>query len=254
MSTAVVRMPVLPADAPLVAAYPILLGTLDVPHGSLYETDNGTTITTPLVATLLVSDGRPIVVDNGYDVNYLPRFTFPNTLEEHALEHGLWEHDMTFEEVQLVVNTHLHSDHGGMNRAFPEARICVQEAEYRYAFAPDERLEFAYRPSSGHRVVPRDRFDLLSGNVEIAPGVWVVHTPGHTPGHQAVVAHTASGWVVIAGDAAHARTIWEGEDRAAVIHDDVAFDRSVQVLRGSGCLPLFSHDLEWTHDEMKESY
>ena len=108
-------------------------------------------------------------------------------------------------EVALVINTHLHFDHCGGNRLFPGIPIHVQRRELEAAREPDytipEWVEF-----EGATYVE------LDGEAEIVPGVRVLPTPGHTPGHQSVLVDTDDGLVVVAGDVAYR---WEDFDAAA---------------------------------------
>ncbi len=107
------------------------------------------------------------------------------------------------EEISIVVHTHLHYDHCGNNRLFPNARFFVQREELRYALAPTSFDASAYfAPSLG--LIPDylgTTFELLDGDAVIAEGVRVITTPGHTPGHQSVLVETAAGRYCIAGDA-----------------------------------------------------
>ncbi len=107
------------------------------------------------------------------------------------------------EEIAIVIHTHLHYDHCGNNRLFPRARFFVQREELRYALAPTSFDASAYfAPSLG--ITPDflgTKFELLDGDAEIAEGVRVIATPGHTPGHQSVLVETAKGLYCIAGDA-----------------------------------------------------
>ena len=105
----------------------------------------------------------------------------------------------------LVINTHLHFDHCGGNRLFAGLPIYVQRIEREAARQPDytipEWVEF-----EGASYVE------LDGDAEIVPGVRVLPTPGHTPGHQSVLVDTDDGLVVVAGDVAYR---WEDFDAAA---------------------------------------
>jgi glyoxylase-like metal-dependent hydrolase (beta-lactamase superfamily II) len=107
------------------------------------------------------------------------------------------------EEIAIVIHTHLHYDHAGNNHLFPQARFVVQREELRYALAPTTFDASAYfAPSLG--VTPDylgTKFELLDGDAEIADGVRVIPTPGHTPGHQSVLVDTAGGRYCITGDA-----------------------------------------------------
>jgi len=107
------------------------------------------------------------------------------------------------EEIAIVIHTHLHYDHAGNNRLFPNARFYVQREELRYALAPTSFDASAY--FAPHLGITPDylgtRFELLDGDTQIADGVRVITTPGHTPGHQSVLVNTSGGRYCIAGDA-----------------------------------------------------
>ena len=107
------------------------------------------------------------------------------------------------EEITIVIHTHLHYDHAGNNRLFPNARFLVQREELRYALAPTSFDATAYfAPSLG--ITPDylgTKFEFLDGDAEITDGVRAITTPGHTPGHQSVIVDTAGGRFCVAGDA-----------------------------------------------------
>jgi N-acyl homoserine lactone hydrolase len=95
-------------------------------------------------------------------------------------------------DVAAVVNTHLHFDHCGGNRRFAGTPTYVQRAELAAAVEPDYLVEWVRFPGVA--------YVELDGDAELAPGVSVLFTPGHSPGHQAVVVETTSGPVVLGGD------------------------------------------------------
>jgi len=99
-------------------------------------------------------------------------------------------------EVAFVINTHLHFDHCGGNRLFAGTPIYVQRREREAAREEDytipEWVEF-----DGADYVE------LEGEQELLPGLRVLPTPGHTPGHQSVLVETDDGLVVVGGDVAY---------------------------------------------------
>lgn len=105
-------------------------------------------------------------------------------------------------EVEFVILTHLHFDHCGNNRLFPQARFLIQREELRYAAAPDPVQEMAYSPicRGMHPDYLGTSFEVVEGEVVIAPGLVVVPVPGHTPGSQAVLVESGGKMFGIAGD------------------------------------------------------
>ena len=96
------------------------------------------------------------------------------------------------DEIDLVINCHLHADHAGGNVEFPNARILVQPAELTAAREPDYSVPAALNLDAGH-------YEVRDGEHEPLPGVRVVPTPGHSPGHQSVAIDTDAGRLLLAG-------------------------------------------------------
>jgi glyoxylase-like metal-dependent hydrolase (beta-lactamase superfamily II) len=108
------------------------------------------------------------------------------------------------QDVELVILTHLHWDHAGNCDLFPDARVVVQRSELRYAIAPGRFFRRSFlAPESGWGVPPylQPNIETVDGEVELAPGLRVVPSPGHTPGSHSVIADTGHGRFCIAGDA-----------------------------------------------------
>jgi N-acyl homoserine lactone hydrolase len=102
-------------------------------------------------------------------------------------------------DVVFVINTHLHFDHCGGNRLFAGIPIYVQRLEREAARAEGYTIPEWVEFDGAHYVE-------LEGEEELLPGLQVVPTPGHTPGHQSVLVETDEGLVVVAGDVAYTWT------------------------------------------------
>lgn len=142
-----------------------------------------------------------ILVDTGVGAKETDRFRdiygVDNSGAPTRLEDAIRAAGHAPEDVDLVVNTHLHFDHAGGNTrlansgepepAFPNARYLVQRGEYEFAHRNNERVRASYLPANYEPIAEAGRFEFLEGDVDVVPGVRVVRTPGHTPHHQSVV-------------------------------------------------------------------
>jgi glyoxylase-like metal-dependent hydrolase (beta-lactamase superfamily II) len=100
------------------------------------------------------------------------------------------------EDIDIVINTHLHFDHCGWNTlrkdgkivpTFPRAKYYAPEGEWQYARHPSERDAISYIPDNYDPLVQSGQMTLLKGGEEIVPGISVKTFPGHTASMQAVV-------------------------------------------------------------------
>ncbi|OGL60214.1 MAG: hypothetical protein A3J27_01865 [Candidatus Tectomicrobia bacterium RIFCSPLOWO2_12_FULL_69_37] len=110
-------------------------------------------------------------------------------------------------DVETVILSHLHWDHFGAARLFPEARFHLQRRELGFWRGPAGEHAFLrhYLADLGDAawLEEEGRLHLLEGDAEIAPGVSVHPVGGHTPGLQVVRVRTEEGWAVLAVDAAY---------------------------------------------------
>jgi glyoxylase-like metal-dependent hydrolase (beta-lactamase superfamily II) len=100
------------------------------------------------------------------------------------------------EDIDVVINTHLHFDHCGWNTirqnervvpTFPKAKYYVQEGEWRHANGHFERDRISYISDNYNPLVDSGQMELLRGDREIVPGISVRIFPGHTAYMQAVI-------------------------------------------------------------------
>jgi glyoxylase-like metal-dependent hydrolase (beta-lactamase superfamily II) len=114
-----------------------------------------------------------------------------------ALEDGIRAAGHRPEDIAFVINSHLHFDHCGGNTyrdasgavriAFPNARYIVQRREYDVATHLNERTAASYLVHNYVPIFEAGRFDLVDGERELLPGIRLLPTPGHTPGHQGIL-------------------------------------------------------------------
>jgi glyoxylase-like metal-dependent hydrolase (beta-lactamase superfamily II) len=105
------------------------------------------------------------------------------------------------EDIDVVINTHLHFDHCGWNTVrdkngkivptFPRAKYYAPEGEWQYARKPSERDSISYIPDNYDPLVQSGQMTLLKGGEEIVPGISVKTFSGHTAHMQAVIVESA---------------------------------------------------------------
>jgi len=108
--------------------------------------------------------------------------------------------------VNIVALSHLHFDHaGGLldadgQRAFANAKIVAQRAEWEIAFDDNPRIVAGYDQAELRLVHRFAETDSVDGDLELMRGVTVIQTGGHTAGHQAIVVRGRAGTVGFFGD------------------------------------------------------
>jgi N-acyl homoserine lactone hydrolase len=143
--------------------------------------NDGTTV--PVFAWIVDGPDGAVVVDTGM------LDSTPELDAEWAPTIHEWPE---IDRVACVVNTHLHFDHCGGNRLYAGTPIYVQRAELEAVRAPDYLEDWVHFDGA--------TYVQLEGDADVLPGISVLFTPGHSPGHQAVVVDTTEGPVVLAGD------------------------------------------------------
>jgi len=131
------------------------------------------------------------------------------TLSDQLAAIGLKTSDITY-----VAISHTHGDHIGNVGLFPDSTILMQRAEYAWISSPDgpndnvNQLKALARKLLG---TPK-HLKQLEGDTDVFGdgSVTLLSTPGHTPGHQALLVHLKnSGFIILSGDVVHLRENFE---------------------------------------------
>ena len=154
-------------------------------------------ITLGLNCLLVRAAGKTILVETGagdkFDAKWQDIYGIEHTV---GLLESLGACGVGPDEVDIVVNTHLHFDHCGGNTrrdsdgrvtpTFARARYVVQRGELEHARQPTERDRASFLPENFEPLAASGQWSLVERDSEIAPGVELVRLPGHTRDMQGV--------------------------------------------------------------------
>ena len=145
---------------------------------------------------LVRARGKTLLIETGNGTKWSDKLRDIYAIEQgDPLTASLRAQHVSPEQIDLVINTHLHFDHaGGGTRlengravpAFPNAQYIVQSAEIDHALHPTERDRASYFPENVLPITEAKQWRAVEGNVEIFPGISVERIPGHNADIQAV--------------------------------------------------------------------
>ncbi len=136
----------------------------------------------------------PFLFDTGFGQGD-DETTLHYTVVRRDVVAALAEEGVPTKEVKAIANCHLHFDHGGGNHRFPGTTVLCQKMEVANARGA------SYTIAADVIDYPKARFETLDGEGDLAPGLRLIPTPGHTTGHQSLVVETTQGRIVLAGQA-----------------------------------------------------
>ena len=197
-------------------------GTIRLDGGALYGVvpkviwstltppDRRNQVSVGLNCLLVRAGGKNIVVDTGVGNKHTPQRKRSSATKAGGLVSDLKAHGLGVEDIDTVALTHLHFDHaGGCTRrgygekavpTFPKATYLIQRKDWYEATHTSERTEAAYRPEDFVPLEESRQLELLDGDTEIAPDVWLKITGGHTSGHQMLFIESGDQRVAYLGD------------------------------------------------------
>ncbi len=152
---------------------------------------HGTEVRVPVYAIYIDRPDAKILVDTGFDKAWVERklpFGKPQQSAEQAIEAQLRAIGVSPDDVDYVVNSHLHADHCSGNKKFPNATFVFSKSELRHAFVPDPWERLGYDRDLVD--MPAAKMELLELNgydYDVVPGVTLIETPGHSAGHLSIV-------------------------------------------------------------------
>jgi len=152
--------------------------------------------------SLLVRTGKKnILIETGIG-NKLPERMVQIYKQPAKLLDNLHAAGVAPEDIDIVINTHLHFDHCGWNTVrrgdrvvatFPNAKYYVQEKEWEHGRLQLERDAISYMSPNYDPLLETGQMELLNGDLELSPGISVKVFPGHTANMQAVIIESGGG-------------------------------------------------------------
>ena len=187
--------------------------------GFTFGQNLGKKLPCPIIAFLLKSKSVTALVDTGPGTPELMaerRHPAITQTEDERLLNALKKHGVTPDDIDFVVNTHLHYDHCYGNVHFTNKQpIYLQRQELFYAMDP---LPVHWLTYESFRVgmfppflrdIEKQNLVLVDGKVEVVPGITLIPLPGHSPGMQGVLVATREGNRFIVSDAIPIFENWE---------------------------------------------
>ena len=178
---------------------PVALGTTEVDKSAFtYMCFPGVTL--KLDVAYFIIEGTPnrsgkVLIDTGIWSSLMANYWPGEVTDVQSFEESLEKEGMTVDDVDIIIQTHLHHDHVGNTSKCKNAEVYVQEEEWAFTNA-SHPLQGQYYPKE---LYEGWKLRLIRGDFELFPGLEILHTPGHTPGTQSVAVDTNNGKTVIAG-------------------------------------------------------
>src|SRR5229473_1389784 len=191
-------------------------------------------------------DGKNILIDSGLPADYTPPPGMPpSENEKNVLEH-LAEPGLHPDDIDLLICTHFDVDHAGYHNAFQKAELIVQGEHYELARSGHPRFAGA----RAHWDHPALRYRLVEGDTDLLPGLSLIETSGHAPGHQSVLVRLPqTGPVLLAIDAVVLQRLFTPDRKAWPLENEEQLRASTRKLldlveREHVALVVFGHDGE----------
>jgi glyoxylase-like metal-dependent hydrolase (beta-lactamase superfamily II) len=183
--------------------------------------DESNCVTSGLNSLVIRTGKQLVLVETGMGNKLSPRmakfYGQPAKLLENLAAGGIAP-----EDIDIVINSHLHFDHCGWNTVragdgkfvatFPRAKYYAPEGEWQYARHPSERDGISFISENYDPLVASGQMTLLKGGEEIVPGISVETFPGHTAHMQGILVQSKGETACYISDliptTAHTDLVW----------------------------------------------
>ena len=199
-------------------------------------------IPVPVFAVLIQHESGTLLFDTGCNKRamegYWPehlRRSFPVSISpEQDLLHQLSLCNTRPEDISTLLISHMHLDHAGNIRLFPNADIYVGRKDYEYGKTlisdPDVRKHGAYIAEDFH--FSTERLHLVESEFSIMEGVELISLPGHAPEVLGLILHLKNRVLIFPQDSIYTPDNFEPTGKASgIVHDMQAYFDSIEKVR-----------------------
>lgn len=228
-------------------------GSIVIEHTQLMWNVPGPQVRIPVYSVLVEHDDGLFLFDTGIDLEHTNRvlpFELPEQTEEQTVPAQLAACGFGLKDVTTLVNSHLHFDHVGGNRHFAGTgvRNVINEREVAQARDHEPFEFFGYSDKTWD--YEGANIDTVSGDVELAKGIRLYETPGHTVGHCSLLLEGERP-MLFAMDVAYTSAALEKGIQPGFHHTPVDGVRSIarvkQLAEQHGAEIFYSHDMDAWH-------
>lgn len=180
--------------------HPLVMGTKIFDQSMMtYQHGYGKQYTIPIYCWYLEGGSQKILVDTG-EMSPIKSADREKSIGGRIVgfEEGLATWGLTPEQIDIVIHTHLHNDHCENDFKCSNATFFIHEKELEKIHNPHP-LDFRYVEDYILDVEENNQIQTVSSDMEICPGIRVMHTPAHTPGGLSVMVATEKGNAIITG-------------------------------------------------------
>ncbi len=201
-------------------------------------------------------DDTNVLVDTGFPHSFIeqppgPQGPLSLQVEMHPEDYvvnRLASIGLQPDDIHFVICTHFDADHAGNHDLFPDVEFVVQRNHYETARAGHLRSAVVRE----HWDMPALRYRLVDGDTALLPGVELLETSGHVPGHQSVLVRLPNtGPVLLAVDAVPHSSMLDPDTRVVFPNDEdeaetrASTRKMVEVARREGVtLIIHGHDAQ----------
>ncbi len=180
--------------------HPIVMGTKVFDKGMMtYQHDYGKQYTIPIFCWYVKGPGPKILIDTG-EMHPVQSAEREEAIKGkiHTFEEGLAKYELCPEDIDIVIHTHLHNDHCENDYKCTNSRFYIHHKELE-TIKNCHPLDFRYVEDFIYEIEENNQIETVTKDIEVVPGIHLMHTPIHTPGGMTVFIQTNIGKAAITG-------------------------------------------------------